>query len=114
MLSFTPEESSISGLWKLARSLFHRRVFEVLDAGGCAVVELGGVCSSDVVLVDGAELSGDESSEPFDVAWRVFVAADDAGLEDREALEADRCDGFFFLPHDAHVPDPALRGAADC
>jgi len=44
----------------------------------------------------------------------VFVAADDAGSEDRESCEADRYDRFFFLSHDARVPDHALRVAADC
>jgi hypothetical protein len=36
------------------------------------------------------------------------------GWKIARAFEADRCDRFFLQSHDAHVPYPALRAAADC
>jgi hypothetical protein len=42
------------------------------------------------------------------------VASDDAGPEDREALEADRHVRLFFQPDHPGVANPALRRAPDC
>ena len=68
----------------------------------------------DIVLLNRPEWTGNQTSQPRNIARRMDIARDDARAENRQAFEAYPLNRFFFQPHHPRVTNPALCGAARC
>src|SRR6476646_10868355 len=69
-----------------------------------------GACN--IVLLNLPEGTRNQTPQPTEIGRRVDIAGDDARTENRQALEANPLDGFFFQAHDPPVADPAFCGAS--
>jgi hypothetical protein len=94
------------------RPLSHRPILEIHNpVRGRAADELSDKGAPDIVLLDRAKRSGNETPQPGDIARCVGIAGDNSRTENREALEACSLNRLFLQPHDPHIAKPAFRGA---
>src|ERR1700761_8022734 len=90
--------------WQRARHPSHLLVPETRSpVRGRDLKPISDKGAPDIVLIDGAERSGNEAPQPGEIARGVGIAGDNSRTKDREALEADRLNSFFLHPHDADV-----------
>ena len=108
---------SLSRSWafQTTRPLSHRPILEIHNTvGGRAAEKFRDKRAPDVVLLDRAKRSGNETPQPGDIARRVSIARDNSRAENREALEAYRLNRLFLQTHHPRVANPAFRAASRC
>jgi len=101
-------------LVELGSEFFHFSIFE--DDFASVLIVKGDFCrhrATEDLLIDVAELTGDELSEPSRICGCVSVADYDARAEDGEAPETDAAHSVFFHAHHAHVAKSAFGCASD-
>src|ERR1700722_11185109 len=111
-----PRANRLKSGWTIqARTgpLSHRSIFKIHDpVWRRAKDEFSDKGASDVILLDRAKPSRNQTPQPCDIARRVSIACDNTGAKNREALEADPSNRLFLQPHDPHIANPAFRGAS--
>jgi len=102
-----------SGLFKRARPLSHRPIFEINNSvWGRAADEFSDKGAPDIVLLNRPEWTRNQTPQPGSIARRMGITCDDARAENRQACEAYPFNRFFFQPHDPGIANPASCGAS--
>jgi hypothetical protein len=79
------------------RPLSHRRIFEILNPGwGRAADEFSDKGAPDIVMLNRAKRSWNQTPQPIGIARRVSIACDNSRTKNREALEACPLNRLFF------------------
>ena len=95
------------------RSLFHRGIFQ--DRRAIVPVEkLTDKGPTDIVLINSAKRSWNETPEYSKKSWGVRIARNDAGAKNCQTFESDAAHRIFFFAHDAGITNPALRATPGC
>src|SRR3982751_1820975 len=98
---------------KRTRPLSHRPIFQIRNpVWGRAADEFSDKSAPDIVLLNGAETSGDQTPQRGYIVRLVRIPCNNSRTKNREPFEADRLNRLFLQPHDPHIANPAFRGAS--
>jgi hypothetical protein len=98
---------------KLPRSLLNRGIFQ--DRRAVSPVEkFTDEGPADIVLINRAKRSWDETPQQGKKPWGVRIASNDAGAKNRQTPKSETPHHIFFFTHDAGISDPAPGAAPSC